>query len=135
MRNMWAIVVVVLCACGGEQAFLVETLTCSAPITANQNTGFFMERADYADGSVVTHCEVTDPSAGYGSMSVYDGGQAGAETGACIIVYDSDGADSSGYWTFSAQKGASAATARYSDKGSGFDGLQYGLSYNRFVHK
>ena len=120
MRISVVLAAVLLCACGDGTA-VKETLVCSSPVRGDQQIAFTMERWDFADGSVMSHCTLADGAASYDSTEFYPHDVNGVESAQCLVAYDLD-TSTYGFWRFTLSKGGTTATAQYFDSGSVYDG-------------
>lgn len=112
---------------GEDGSGLVSFYTCTgSAVVGSLQRNFDAARYDFADGSVLTSCDIRDSSREYSEIYLYKSTHVGAVTGACLIVYDVDTA-SSGYWTLSVST-TGVATARYSDPGSAWEGTTVSLT-------
>ncbi len=73
----------------------------------------------FSGGDVWVECEIGGSSVQASSSSFFKSSQTGAQTGACIVTYDSESPSTSGYWTFR-MDGTKRAT--YTDSGSSING-------------
>lgn len=87
-------------------------------------------RYDFADGSVLATCAISDSARESGSTALYRDTQPGALNAECGLTYDVD-APTGGRWTFQQAtdgQGGLVSTATYADASSPHDGMALTLA-------
>jgi hypothetical protein len=103
----------------GSGGGIVSGFSCSRVESLAVATRFVYSSVTMADGSVFVSCGVADNYTQGSHAQVFHAAQNGASTKACAVTMDSQGAFTSGYWTFA---GAGSKTTTYHDSGSPADG-------------
>lgn len=95
---------------------------------------FIYDEYTFADGSVMTSCDLFDRYASYSGTALYKRGSNGATHGTCIVSYELDsGTGTGGFWTVEHTAGAQTDVfARYTDSGSQYNNRLLGLRCTRF---
>lgn len=95
---------------------------------------FFYDRYLFADGSVMTSCDIVDGATSYSGESLFRAQAVGAATGQCLVTYDVDsGAGTGGFWALTHPAGDQlAVSARYTDATSASHGRVIPLTCSRF---
>lgn len=73
----------------------------------------------YSNGDVWIECDVSGSAIQATNTKLYKASQVGASTFSCIVVLDSDGTASAGFWNFTGTSGTRKAV--YNDAGSTID--------------
>lgn len=106
-------------AAGEPGVTLTATYLCTSPLTTvgNYSIATTYLRYEFADGMVLTECEISNAGATFSATRVYKQGTVGAKDGSCLLTFDVD-ADTGGYWVFTLPSGGTSGVARYNDPGS-----------------
>jgi hypothetical protein len=114
----------------GESGSLETTVFCSATINAGGTRLLYHRIYKYADGTVITQCEVDAGDVTTASTLIFKAGQTGAQDASCLLVRDIDSTPSFGYWGFSYNGSSSRAT--YNDASSPYSGYAVTLTCTSF---